>query len=126
VTGDTGRPAPTAADERDDVVRLVRFAGLLTGSLFSIPGGLVLEPQPALYKHLLALTGALFAAAFLFAPAARITGAWIYGALGIGTVLIGIAVASSATTTRSSTSSPRPTRHSPCPTGASWPSTWRC
>jgi hypothetical protein len=95
VTGDEGGLGPTRADQGDDVVRLVRFAGvlLLTGSLFSIPGGLVLEPQPALYKYVLALTGALFATAFLLTPAPRITREWIYAALAVGTILIGIGVA---------------------------------
>jgi hypothetical protein len=95
VIGDAGGLGTTDGDERDDIVRLVRLAGvlLLTGSLFSIPGGLVLEPQPALYKHVLALVGTLVAGAFLLAPAARIGRAWIYAALGVGTVLIGIGVA---------------------------------
>jgi hypothetical protein len=94
VTGDAGGLGPATSEERDEVVRLVRFAGvlLLTGSVVSVPGGLVLEPQPALYKHVLALAGVAFAAAFLLTPASRITREWIYAALGIGTLLIGIGV----------------------------------
>ena len=75
-------------------MRLVRIAGvlLLTGSLFSIPGGIVIEPSPPVSSYLITLAGALIAGAFLLAPGAWITRAWVYFSLLVGVVLIALAV----------------------------------
>jgi hypothetical protein len=80
--------------EGDDTVRMVRIAGvlLLTGSLFSIPSGMVIEPAPPLTDYWVSLTGALIAAALLLVPSAWITRAWVYASLLVGVVLIAIAV----------------------------------
>jgi hypothetical protein len=80
--------------EGDDTVRMVRIAGvlLLTGSLFSIPSGMVIEPAPPLTDYWVSLTGALIAAALLLVPSAWITRAWVYASLLVGIVLIAIAV----------------------------------
>lgn len=77
-----------------DTVRLVRIAGvlLLTGSLFSIPGGIVIEPSPPLTNYLVSLIGVLIAAVLLLAPPSWITRAWVYFSLLVGVVLIAIAV----------------------------------
>jgi hypothetical protein len=52
----TGR---VRANEADHAVRLVRIAGVLflTGSLFSIPSGIVIEPAPPLSDYWILFTG---------------------------------------------------------------------
>jgi hypothetical protein len=82
------------ADEGETVVRLVRVAGvlLLTGSLFSIPSGAVLEPAPPLTDYAVSAAGMVIAAALLLSPAHWITRAWIYASLLVGVVLIALAV----------------------------------
>jgi hypothetical protein len=76
------------------VVRLVRVAGvlLLTGSLFSVPSGAVLEPPPLLTDHLVSAAGVLIAAGLLLSPRRWITRGWIYASLVVGVVLIAFAV----------------------------------
>jgi hypothetical protein len=82
------------ATRGDDSVRLVRIAGilLLTGSVFSIPGGVVIEPAPPLTDYWVSLTGATIAAGLLLAPSAWITGPWVHFSLLVGVVLIAVAV----------------------------------
>jgi hypothetical protein len=83
-----------AQSEADDVVRLVRIAGvlLLTGSLFSVPGGAVLQPAPPLTDYLVSAAGVLIAAGLLLSPRRWITRSWIYASLLVGVVLIALAV----------------------------------
>jgi hypothetical protein len=92
--GDGDGAEATAAAQGDDAVRLVRIAGvlLLTGSVFSIPGGVVIEPTPPLIDYWVSLTGATIAAGLLLAPSAWITRAWVYFSLLVGVVLIAVAV----------------------------------
>jgi hypothetical protein len=84
----------TRADEGESTVRLVRVAGvlLLTGSLFSIPSGAVLEPPPPLTDYSISAAGMLIAAGLLVSPARWITRAWVYASLLVGVVLIALAV----------------------------------
>jgi hypothetical protein len=91
--GGNGDGKGTAASS-DDVVRLVRIAGVLlvTGSLFSIPSGMVIEPPPPLSHYWISLTGLLIAGGLLAAPSAWITRAWIYASLLIGVALTALAV----------------------------------
>ena len=89
----TGR-GTLEADPSADTVRLVRIAGvlLLTGSLFSIPSGIVIEPTPPVTDFWISLTGALISTALLIAPPSWITRAWVYASLLVSVVLIALAV----------------------------------
>jgi hypothetical protein len=94
LVGDGGGTGSGAATDPGDSVRLVRIAGilLLTGSVFSIPGGVVIEPTPPLTDYWVSLAGVTIAAALLLAPSAWITRIWVYFSLLVGVVLIAIAV----------------------------------
>jgi hypothetical protein len=94
MAGDGEGTGSRAATDPEDSVRLVRIAGilLLTGSVFSIPGGVVIEPTPPLTDYWVSLTGATIAAGLLLAPSVWITRAWVYFSLVVGVVLIAVAV----------------------------------
>jgi hypothetical protein len=94
MAGDGDGVGATAAAQGGDAVRLVRIAGvlLLTGSVFSIPGGMVIEPAPPLTDYWVSLTGATVAAGLLLAPSAWITRTWVHFSLLVGVVLIAVAV----------------------------------
>jgi TRAP-type C4-dicarboxylate transport system permease small subunit len=94
VVGDGGGTNSGPATGPGDSVRLVRVAGvlLLTGSVFSIPGGIVIEPTPPLTDYWVSLTAATIAAGLLLAPSGWITRAWVYLSLVVGVVLIAVAV----------------------------------
>jgi hypothetical protein len=94
MAGDGDGAGATAGAQGGDSARLVRIAGvlLLTGSVFSIPGGIVIEPTPPLTDYWISLTGATIAAGLLLAPSAWITRAWVYFSLVVGVVLIAVAV----------------------------------
>lgn len=82
------------APDRQEVVRLVRIAGvlLLAGSVFSIPSALALDPRPSLAEFLVPAAGFAVSLLLLFAPERRIGAGWILFAVAIGTVLTGLAV----------------------------------
>ena len=94
MVGDGDGNGSAAVAVPDDSVRLVRIAGvlLLTGSVFSIPGGVVIEPTPPLTDYSVSLTGATIAAGLLLAPPAWITRTWVHFSLLVGVVLIAVAV----------------------------------
>ncbi len=81
----------TSAERR----RLGRLTGLLmiVGALTSIPAGLVLEPAPEPYEHLIGLGSALLGLAALVAPWERMSNTWLHAGLIIGTIEVAVGVA---------------------------------
>jgi hypothetical protein len=74
--------------------RVGRLGGILffTGSLFSFPAGLTLEPAPALPSHLLGIIGILTGLAVVFAPWEGLSSRWLHAVLIGGTLEVTLGV----------------------------------
>ncbi len=84
-----GTPSPS------ELCRLGRLAGVLmiVGSLTAVPAGLVVEPAPKAYEHLIGLGSALIGVAALLAPWERISANWLHLVLIVSTLEIAAGVA---------------------------------
>ena len=72
-----------------------RFAGVLmiVGGFTSLPAGLVLEPAPEPYEHLVGLVSAALGVAVFLTPWERISSAWLHVAIIAGALEIAAGVA---------------------------------
>ncbi len=78
-----------------EIRRLGRLAGILmiVGAFVSVPAGLVLDPAPKAYEHLIALGSALLGVVALLAPWERLSSNWLHVGIVVGTLEIAAGVA---------------------------------
>ncbi|MDX6586666.1 MAG: hypothetical protein QOI31_1139 [Solirubrobacterales bacterium] len=85
-----------AGIEPEERVRLARLGSLLfmVGSLTAIPAGLLLEPQPQLYEHVVSAAGFLLGLIAFFLPWERMEPGWLhfFPVVGALVVVAGVAV----------------------------------
>lgn len=80
----------------DERRRLARLAGILliVGSVTALPAGLLLDPAPEPYEHIVATLGAITGAVIFRLPWERLSSVWLHVLLVLGTleVLMGVIV----------------------------------